>query len=153
MSYLNDEDIRRKMKRGHYYSRKIFLDVYARDELPTSIPSYPCSLIINTDTINLPGKHWIAVFVNRYKVAEYFDSLNQPPLHDVSLWMNKFSWTVKKVTSFPLQSERSLMCGGYVLYFVIERPWENNCRSVLRPFTKDCHRNDVFIDNYVTRNL
>jgi len=149
MSNLSNIEILRKMRKAHPYSKTIFLNVFSRDNLPDSIPFYPCSLIINTDTNNLPGKHWIAVYINRYKVAEYFDSLNQPRLHDIALWMNRFSWTVRKVTSFPLQSNTSLMCGGYVLYFVNERPLKNNCKSALELFSKNCDKNDVILTKYV----
>ena len=108
-------------------------------------------MIINTDTKNLPGKHWIAIYINREKVAEYFDSLNQAPLHDVSLWMNRFSWTIRKVTSVPLQSANSLMCGGYVLYFVNERPLVPRYQILFRPFSGNCYNNDCYIVKYVNR--
>jgi len=153
MSNLSNVEILNLMKKAHPYSKKLFLNVFPRDELPTSIQSYPCSLIINTDTVNLRGKHWVAVYINRNRVAEYFDSLNQPPLHDISIWMNRFSWTRKKVTSFPLQSNRSLMCGGYVLYFVNERPLKSDYKSVIRLFSRNCAKNDVILNNYMNSVL
>ena len=148
MSLLSNHDILNMMEIAYPHSRDVFLNVYARDKLPTSIPFYPCTLIINTDTNNLPGKHWIAIYVTKYKGAEYFDSLNQSPLHDVALWMNRFSWKWKKVTSYAIQSPLSLQCGAFVLYYVNERP-VNSLHTVLRPFIKDCYRNEQFVDTYV----
>lgn len=148
MSLLTNHDILRFMEFAHPHCKDVFLDVFARNELPISIPFYPCSLIINTDTNNLPGKHWIAIYVTKNKEAEYFDSLHQPPFHDVALWMNKFSWKWKRITSYRIQSTLSLQCGGYVLYYVNERPL-NTVRKVLHPFSKDCYRNENFIATYV----
>ena len=44
----------------HYTNN--FLGVYARDEMPC-IYKCPPSVIINTDSRQLAGKHWVAVFV------------------------------------------------------------------------------------------
>ena len=153
MSYLNNKELLQWMKRrAHRYSKSLFLNVYARDNLPDSIPSYPCTLIINTDASNLPGKHWVAVYVSRYKVAEYFDSFDQSPPQDIALWMNKFSWNWKKVTSYPLQNPVSLLCGAYVLYFVNERPMDT-LRTALLPFHRDYYRNDLYVQKYVKHSF
>ena len=39
-----------------------FLGVFASNELPSKILSYPSGLIANTDTNNKPGQHWVAMF-------------------------------------------------------------------------------------------
>ena len=147
MSLLSNQDILDIMQYAYPLSKRVFLNVYARNELPFSIPHYPCSLIINTDTNNLPGKHWTAIYVTKFKSAEYFDSLNQPPL-DIALWMNKFSWKWKRMPAYPIQSSLSLQCGRYVLYYVNERPI-NSIKKVLQPFSKDCYTNEKFIAMYV----
>ena len=153
MSYLSNEELNKWMKRrSHRYSKSLFLDVYARDNLPDRIPFYPCTVIINTDSSNLRGKHWVAVYVSAYKVAEYFDSLDQPAPHDIALWMNKFSWDWKKVTPFCLQNPASTLCGGYVLYFVNERPMDT-LRTILLPFSKDVYRNDLYVKTYVKQKF
>ena len=153
MSYLSNNELVKWMKRrSHRYSKSLFLDVYARDNLPDRIPFYPCALIINTDSSNLPGKHWVAVYVSAYKVAEYFDSFDQPPPHDIALWMNKFSWDWKKVTLYPLQNPASSLCGAYVLYFVNERPMDT-LRTVFLPFSDNFYRNDLYVQNYVKQHF
>lgn len=148
MSLLSNQDILDMMQYAYPLSKHTFLNVYARNELPNSVPFYPCSLIINTDTNNLPGKHWIAIYVTKQKSAEYFDSFNQPPPLDVALWMNRFSWKWKRVTVYPIQSPLSLQCGGYVLYYVNERPVDS-VKKLLRPFSKDCYANERYITEYV----
>lgn len=152
MSLLSNQDILNMMEYANSTSKQIFLNVYARNELPNSIPHYPCSLIINSDTSNLPGKHWTAIYVTKYKDAEYFDSLNHPPSLDVALWMNRFSWKWKKVIPYSIQSPFSLQCGGYVLYYVNERPLKT-LKNVLLPFSKDFYSNEQYIATYVKNNF
>jgi hypothetical protein len=41
-------------------TRDIFLDAFARDELPKA-PPYPSCFIINTDPRSRPGEHWLAI--------------------------------------------------------------------------------------------
>ena len=51
---------------------KNFIGVFPLDQLPASLP-YNSNFIVNTDTANLPGKHWIAVSYDSYGIASAFD--------------------------------------------------------------------------------
>ena len=44
-----------------------FLGVYPADKLPKTIKA-PCSLIFNYDTSNLPGSHWVAVWIKKHNI-------------------------------------------------------------------------------------
>ena len=121
MSLLSDTQILRKIRKcGNRYSKRLFMGVFARDGLPEKIADYPCSLIINTDTKNLPGKHWVAIFVSSYKEGEYFDSFGHEPPQDVAIWMNKVTLKWKQINSKLLQNPLSVSCGKFVLFFVNE---------------------------------
>ena len=62
-----------------------FMGVYALDKLPTNIiPQQQqryFNFVVNTDTYNLLGTHWIAVHVDRHKIY-LFDPMGiyYPPL-------------------------------------------------------------------------
>lgn len=60
-----------------YYGKRHvphFIGVYALDKLPLHIK--PISrLIVNTDTHNLPGKHWIALSYEKHGIVYAFDPL------------------------------------------------------------------------------
>ena len=57
------------------FSKDSFAGVYACDELSSiEINEYPKSLVVNTDPMELPGTHWIAIYFNEQMKGEFFDS-------------------------------------------------------------------------------
>ena len=42
-------------------TRNYFIGVYSRDQLPI-IKDYPSCFILNTDTSDKPGEHWLAIY-------------------------------------------------------------------------------------------
>ena len=111
--------------RLHRHLNKHFLGVYALNQLPRSLNkparALACGLIVNTDTNNLPGRHWIACLLLPHGRGEVFDSFGQLPPPRVQLWMNRHcprGWTFN---STAIQSPLSTLCGGYCLYYLFER--------------------------------
>ena len=52
------------------------------DELPSiEINEYPKSFVVNTDPMELPGTHWIAIYFNEQKNGEFFDSYGKHLIH------------------------------------------------------------------------
>jgi len=58
---------------------KTFLGAFPKDKLPKT--RKPCGLIINTDSSNNPGEHWVAIYTDN-NCSEYFDSFGLPPLQE-----------------------------------------------------------------------
>ena len=54
-----------------------FGGVYPRDRLPSG--STRRSFVVNTDTSDRPGEHWVCIHFGEDGVAEYFDSYGLPP--------------------------------------------------------------------------
>ena len=54
-----------------------FIGVFPLNRLPPSLSSLPKPLcfIVNTDTNNLPGKHWLAVSYSKGGIVRAFDPL------------------------------------------------------------------------------
>lgn len=78
----------------------------------------PYALIVNTDNHDKPGLHWVAVYLNNYGEAIYFDSYGVPPLvnsHHQRIRKNakKYSWNTKRLQSF-----NSTVCGQYCVMFL-----------------------------------
>ena len=154
MSLLSDKQLVRKMRScGNKYSKSIFIGVFARDNLPKSLPKYPCSLIINTDTKNLPGKHWVSIYISSYKEGEYFDSFGEEPSQDIALWLNKFTVKWKKINVNILQNPLSITCGFFVLFYANERPLVKSHFHILKSFHSSTFRNDEFVKHYYQENL
>ena len=59
-----------------------FAGVYAGDHLSSiEINEYSKSFVVNTDPMELPGTHWIAIYFNEQMKGEFFDSYGKHPIH------------------------------------------------------------------------
>ena len=56
---------------------KIFMGVYSIDLIPQDLPT-PSIIIVNLDSSEKKGSHWIVLHYQR-KYVEYFDSLGKQP--------------------------------------------------------------------------
>ena len=62
---------------------KFFRGVYAIDEIELiKTVSYPSSFVINLNPSYKPGSHWVAVYLEKNGVGEYFDSFARYPPHE-----------------------------------------------------------------------
>lgn len=93
-----------------------FDGVFARDYLP-SRKKRNRSFIMNSDTSNLPGKHWIAVIV-RNNVGYCFDPLGFPPSPTLSSWLNRHYSIWSSNANRRVQPLYSELCGYYCLFFL-----------------------------------
>ena len=57
-------------------AERFFKGVYARDQI--KLVSYPSAYVIISDLSRRRGKHWIAVFFERSRNGQYFDSSGLP---------------------------------------------------------------------------
>lgn len=82
--------------------------------------------VLNLDTHDKGGSHWVALFVDRNsQTIEYFDSVGDRPNKWISKFIRKLldnlegSWHVK-INSTVHQLENS-ECGIYAIYYIIQR--------------------------------
>lgn len=135
-----------------------FIGVYPRDLLPKTIDHRPpFTLIVNTDTSNLGGEHWVAVFVDDHYHGEYFDSLAQPIPQHIELWLSRFStqwkYVLRPFIDPPIQNVYTQTCGAFTFYFVHRRPLLDSYRRVLTPFhRKNLRANDHYVVSYLLSN-
>lgn len=92
-----------------------FKGVFPKDALPKAKRRQQM-FILNTDTANLQGTHWVAVIV-RNGEGYYFDSFGNIPPLKVSNWLtqnsNKWSSNTRQV-----QSYLSQQCGYFCVHFL-----------------------------------
>ena len=100
------------------FPEESFLGVFASDTLPNRTAEIlkNKSLIINTDTHNLPGTHWVAI-LSRDNEAYFFDPFGFQPIPEIASWLNRHfkKWTFNKRQVQPTTSD---YCGYFCLYFL-----------------------------------
>ena len=128
--------------------RERVLDVVAADQLPKTIPFFPCGFITNTDISSRPGRHWVAFFIREDNVVEFFDSYGQQPgVHNrlfVS-WLHRHAKTVL-VSGQRLQNDYSNVCGLYCIYFLHQRLLGVDMDQIFNSFSiSGTEENDSYI--------
>ena len=128
-------------------TKEAFLGVFPINHLPQRLPKSPVLFIINTNSSNLPGQHWKAVYISKNLNGEVLDSLATPTDLILEHWMNRFSrrWSVSTLT---LQNPLSPTCGAYVLYFIMSRLNCTSLKSCMTPFTSNVIENDEFVAQF-----
>ena len=85
------------------------------DHLSHLSVTLPVMVVVNTDPHNLPGKHWISIYIDADRKGEVFDPLASPLSNHVIRFMN--SWSRQWVSNSNMyQHPLSHACGVFVLY-------------------------------------
>ena len=148
MSWLSNHTLKRLIQRfANAQTRQAFLGVFPLNELPRHIVQRPAFLIVNTQTNDLPGSHWICLMLFADGHGEIFNSLGLPPPTAIARWMNRMSdiWTFNDKT---YQSPGTSTCGAYCVYVILHRLQYASLSRTLRPFTSSPAVNDVLISHY-----
>ena len=151
MSWLSNHDIERAI---HHHAddvtRRAFLGVLPLDALPRKVEQRPAFLIVNTQTSDLPGNHWLCLLLFDDGRGEIFNSSGQPPPTAIAQWMNEMCrvWTYN---SEQYQSFGSAMCGAYCIFVVLNRLQHSSLSQTLRPFSTSLASNDVLMTRYYRR--
>lgn len=130
--------------------------VFAIDLLPTNpIPNLPKIFIANTDPHDLPGQHWIGLYIPLDGPAEFFDSLGHHPSFYDTLF-EKFLYThsneyIYNIT--PLQSKYSDTCGHFCLFYSIHRCRGVSLQNIVQMFSKNGDTNDKIVREFVKDHL
>lgn len=128
--------------------RKTFLGVYAIDQLPRTLPTKrPLLLVCNTDPIQKPGQHWIAIYIGPNSYGEYFDSLGLTVPSTFKKFLDRYCsrWiTVDR----QLQSVISSFCGHYCVYYCYWREKGRDLNKIVNSFTNDTGLNDFIAHKF-----
>lgn len=128
------------------------LGVFASNELPklNSFKILPYYLIVNTDNRNLPGQHWVCIFVYDSNIAEIFDSFGRFPNNYIQHWLNTYSrkWYYNTRIVQPLLSTS---CGLFCLYFIYYRYY--NSKLCLNQFINNLFSYNVYENEFNVNQL
>lgn len=133
-----------------------FLGVLPCDYLPqTPLRRLPSSVIFNTHASNLPGEHWLAIYINEEGVGYFFDSFGNkhddvrfPPIINSFLKLN--SRTVQYST-VQVQDFSSDTCGQHCVFFLYHMAKGRDYDYVLKLYSDDFIKNDKRVSAFVKK--
>ena len=132
------------------YTKHYFRGVFPSDRLPRQYLPRPSALVVNTDPSTKPGQHWIAIYVTRNGVGEYFDSYGLPPvLPALSGFLTRNASAVH-YNPYRLQGPLTAVCGQYCLFFLLHRCRDISMNKILHFFTEDTSDNDFLVNDFVS---
>lgn len=104
-------------------------------------------MVVNLDLSSKEGSHWVAIFAKKSNHVLYFDSYGKEPRGEILKYMkDNFGNIQRNLNSF--QSEISLVCGHYCIYFIYCMSCNVsfiNCLKLLK--LSNC--SDLFVKNFV----
>ncbi len=126
--------------------------VFPLDKIP-SPKSRPECLVVNLDTHDKPGSHWVAMHINQDGFGELFDSYGRYPVKkEVKKYLNSYSedWNFN---STQIQSLISSTCGQYCIYFLYQRVRGVSMSDIVDVFSNDLNANDSIVSEWVNRTF
>ena len=83
------------------------------------------AIVINTDTHEKPGKHWVAFFIDyEDKKIFYFDSLQNPMPKEMGKYIDIFSKKLGKLNGqykITKVQKDDINCGLHVIHFIVSQ--------------------------------
>lgn len=136
------------------YTRKTFLGVFPSDWLPKQrLHQRPAGLVVNTHPHNLPGEHWLAIYLTADGRGEFFDSYGHPPTSPLfPKPILRFLRKNVRETVFQtrqLQASDSVVCGYHCIFFLQLRSKGLSFEQIQELYSDDLAQNDLMVEQFV----
>jgi hypothetical protein len=131
---MNTIEILEKIKNDKIL-KNIFIGVFPANKVP-QIKVLPSALILNLDTSDLPGSHWIALYFSENGKCDYFDSYGRQPPGIILSYISRncHSYIYNNAC---VQELWTISCGQMCLYFLIWRVRGITFRSIVKSIMSD----------------
>jgi hypothetical protein len=138
----------------HYFEKvpqllNHFAGVFPVDKIPTQMKK-KSFFVCNLDPSTMPGSHWICFIKFVSSECEIFDSLgvNVPYLSNYIHFKEETNFIFNKNA---VQASSSVLCGKFVIMFVIERFLNQSmkfCDLLNDIFSKNTFENDNIVNSF-----
>ena len=140
---MNTEELESYMKCDPCIS-KLMGGVVPKDLLPP--PEEGVKLfIVNLDTSNKQGSHWIVLLLSKECICEYFDPLGNNIDNYIAEYLNTHSLPVL-VNTKQCQNHNTLSCGKFCLFYCFFRSRCKTMQEILNYFKHDTVYNDILVN-------
>jgi hypothetical protein len=135
---MNNHQINKILKRvmGEH-----FRGVFPRDGLPPILGPFPYGLVVNTDKLGAPGRHWQAIWMHSSTTAEFFDSFGDEPKGEIKTYLANLN-LIKN--NKKIQANYEISCGPFVIYYLLQKMRRKTLEKVVKYLS-----NRKFVDTYV----
>ena len=145
---MNNQEIDNLMR--NYLPSANWGGIYPSDKIPISI-CRRCNygIICNTQNSNQKGEHWIAIYLPKSGIAEYFDSFGGPPnVEEFSSFLEngEFVYHTQQI-----QSAKGITCGHHCVFFLFCRFIGIEYHTIISFYEKDMSINDHFVFEFVNK--
>ena len=133
---MNSRQLRWILSNEKKVTSRTFKGVYTLDEIEhIKQRSFPSTYVFNLDPSYKPGVHWVAVYIDRRGLVEYFDSFGLPPPREIEGFLYTYveSWNYNNV---PVQELYSTTCGQFDVFYIYQRCSGLTLESILRKYLK-----------------
>ena len=135
------------------FTKHYFRGVFACDQLSKQYMPRPSVLVINTDPADKPGQHWVAIYITRDGVGEYFDSYGKAPS------VPQIEYFLRKNAKYVIYNKRqiqgtfSTVCGQYVIFFLLHRCRGLSMDKIINFFSLDTMDNDLNVNDFFKKHF
>ena len=129
--------------------RKTFGGVFPCDTLPLNRKQFS-TFIVNLDTHDQAGTHWIAIFFDKNNRVFYFDSYGIEPTNKNILNFMKRNAKEIFYNKFCFQDDSTTTCGYFCLYFLHCSVRNSTMEKLNKKKKKE---NEIFIKKFVHQNF
>jgi len=107
-------------------TKSLYQGIFPSDKLSKHVcKKLPCAIVVNFDTKNEPGSHWIAILIDKNKNVEYFDSYARSISFNHRVFDYVTSITknghIKHLSGRAIQQNKTSVCGHYTILFILCR--------------------------------
>ena len=137
-----------------FFKNKTFKGVFPCNRIPKQKFKLPYAFVINTDPASKPGTHWVALFVDDYNHAEFFDSFGRYLTNKYIVDFIDDNCASACWNTACIQSDLSVKCGQFALGFIKARLQGIDADQFISLFTQDEEKllqNDIIIEKFNKR--
>ena len=125
---------------------KYFRSIYSRDRLPDEIRKKECG-IINLDSIEGQGTHWVCYRNIDKQMVEYFDPFGWIMPHEI------YHYLAKSGKKDEIQNRDTVLCGYWCLYYLIERQKGKSILDVIHHKDFDSDNSDLMKEYFINHRF
>ena len=147
---LSNIDIHRFLDR---YAPHTFNGVFSYDQFdPAECPHYPIAMVVNARPGRVEMGHWCAVFVDRDRNGNFFDSYGLRPWGKFSKFFERHS--NKTFFSKDILQLDETSCGQHCIFFVCQMSKGRLLEDVLMLYRTHAYKTgDEMVNLYVARRM